>query len=282
MINGKYSLKKVTKILLAGLTMTGVVGCTSLKSSFIMENKETTHAGAGSLFQDDEFEELNLCNTLIEFGLAKVVAGGSTKALVEKHSATFKEDKAPDYLCELVMPANTAQQTEFKMRRNEFVTYLMGVSEQRCGNYKNYIVRDRAKIGTWLGGLTAVFAGTATVLTHEKTIRLFAAGAGATSSIDAVYEQERYANLAAEVITAGINTRRKEIRKNIEDNFKQPVDKYPIRKALAEGLRYHAACNAVTGFEVAHESIERQDTPTLDIVKAAMEKLDIKLVPENK
>lgn len=150
---------------------------------------------------------------------------------------------------------------EFEAKRNNFVSYVMALSEQKCGVYKSNLLRERAEFSTLMGGLSTLFAGTSAVLSHGLTASAFAAGAGVSSGINAVYAQERFANLTVEVITAGIDQRRKELEDAVIDKFKTNLNVYPVGYAIKDALSYHAACTAVTGLEVAKNSITRIDDP---------------------
>jgi hypothetical protein len=158
----------------------------------------------------------------------------------------------------------------------------MGLSEQRCGAYKTFLLRDKAKVGTMLGTLTTLFAGTSAVLTHAKTASAYAAGASAFSGINAVYSQERFANLALEVVTSGINQRRTSLANTIKENFTKNLVEYPVGMAVDDALRYHAACTAVTGLEEAKDSISRVTDPGVTKFNETLNRLGLKVKVESK
>ena len=162
-------------------------------------------------------------------------------------------------------------------KRNNFVSHIMALSEQQCGEYKKFLVRDKQKVGTLLGSLTTLFSGASAILTHAHTASVFAAASGVSSGINSVYNQERFAALAIEVITAGIDTRRTAIANEIKGEFKTGLMEYPVSAALAHAMRFHGACSAVTGFEVAKESINRFHNPGILPFNEVLKTLGIEL-----
>ncbi len=343
--NTKFHTKFHTKLRLlsVAVVMSGLTGCSSLSSVFQQEGYEHSFAGSGAIFQKNAFSQLNLCNTMIQFGLAEVVKldkKDKNAQLLEKElTSYFKKDKTPEQFCriksgfeappensggETAEPAKPQEQvadstlsessttktvkiengkkvTETKIttitteplkkkeqvakkaelenrpfvaKRNGFAHHVMALSEQKCGVYKNFLLRDKAKVGTLLGSMTTLFASTSTVLTNTQTAKLFAAGSTASSGINAVYSKERFATLTMEVLTAGIDKRRAAIKVEINENLKKDLLEYPVTAALADALHYHASCSAVTGFEVAKQAIAQQpakETPADDAAKKTTE-----------
>jgi hypothetical protein len=113
--------------------------------------------------------------------------------------------------CNFVLNGNGENERK-KERRNSFVGYIMGLSDYQCGRYKQEVLAERAFYSAALGSLATLFAGAGSVIAHQATAKTFSAASGAASGIDATLEQERFASLGIEVITAGIDARRKEIR----------------------------------------------------------------------
>ena len=340
--NTKLHTKFHTKLRLlsVAVVMSGLTGCSSLSSTmssvFQQEGYEDSFAGSGAIFQKNAFTQLNLCNTMIQFGLAELV---DSDMLEKELTSNFKIDEKPKQFCriksgleappensggETVKPAKPQEQvadstlsessttktvkiengkkvTETKIttitteplkkkeqvakkaelenrpfvaKRNGFAHHVMALSEQKCGVYKNFLLRDKAKVGTLLGSMTTLFASTSTVLTNTQTAKLFAAGSTASSGINAVYSKERFATLTMEVLTAGIDKRRAAIKVEINENLKKDLLEYPVTAALADALHYHASCSAVTGFEVAKQAIAQQpakETPADDAAKKTTE-----------
>jgi hypothetical protein len=85
-----------------------------------------------------------------------------------------------------------------------------------------------------------------------------------------------------EVISKGIDLRRREIEEKIKKNLDTDLINYPVNAALADALRFHAACSAVTGFEVAKESVSEVENPGVVKLNNTLEKLGITLKAEAK
>ncbi|MFT4925406.1 MAG: hypothetical protein ACI8WB_001499 [Phenylobacterium sp.] len=297
-----FKIQTPFRLLSGAILMSTMVGCSNLATMFQQESYEQSSAGSGAIFHKKAFTELNLCNTMVQFDLAQVinVNDDNFPALeIELNSdLTYLtgDETPPKQLCKFISGLEESitkkaikapeQQKEAKSSlkspsvvasRNNFVSYIMALSEQKCSEYKKFLVRDKQKIGTLFGSLTTLFAGTSAILTHAHTAKVFAAASGVSSGINSVYDQERFAALAMEVITAGIDTRRTAIANETKGKFKTGLMEYPISAALADAMRFHGACSAVTGFEVAKESINRFHNPGVLPFNEVLKKLGVEL-----
>ncbi len=148
--------------------------CTSLTGSS-PDPAQTTFAGSGTIFSSDEFRNLNMCNTLIQFDLASYES--TVNAPVKgRILGAFGVANSPDRSCKIISSDNTVT---LKPNRNNFVSYVMGLSDQQCGVYKNELLRGRAENSTVLGSIATLFAGTAAIVNHTETAQAFAAAGAA-------------------------------------------------------------------------------------------------------
>ncbi|MFT4928284.1 MAG: hypothetical protein ACI8WB_004403 [Phenylobacterium sp.] len=326
----KPTFSSVFWLLSGAIMLLTLSSCSIVRPYFSQQDDEQTFAGSGTIFHDDAFTDLNLCNTLIQFGLAEIVKGPTLKLKKEAGKGILPGTGAvPDSICivrsgvandkptkleikndgagkasitfentenitvtnihkvagvdnsESDMIATTEQWgpkiPEYEAKRNNFVSYVMALSEQKCGAYKTFLLRDKAKLGTVLGTFSTLFAGASAVLTHGATVSAFAAGSSAFSGINGVYAQERFASLTLEVITAGIEQRRKDMADDIRNKFSHRLTQYPVGYAIKDALGYHAACTAVTGLEVAKDSISRVDDPGIKQFQKTLKDMDMDL-----
>ena len=150
---------------------------------------------------------------------------------------------------------------EFKIIRNEIQSHVISVSNEKCTEYKRKLHQYKADANSMLGVLSTVFSGAGAVVTHAQTAKVFAAAGAIASGSSAEINQAYFANLTIEVITSGINQRRNEILEKIQLERNKERKEYPINGAIQDALRYHDSCTAVTGLEVAIDSINRVNNP---------------------
>jgi hypothetical protein len=260
------------KLIVSIFAVSFLAGCSTL-NPFNLDPSKDSFAGSGAILANNQVTELDLCELLEQFDLR------ASGADVAKTTRGVLQDRQP-VLTEVCKFKNTA--TGLEPNRNNMVSYLMAISDQKCGTYKNNILRSKAEFSTVMGITSTLFAGTSAVLTHAHTASAFAAGSAAASGSSAVFTQERFSNLAVEVITAGIDQRREEIYADVKAKFPDDISTYPVANALKDALAYHSACSAVTGLEVAKSSIERVDNPGITNFKSVLDNLELKMSIDEK
>ncbi|MEO0617166.1 MAG: hypothetical protein AAFY69_13635 [Pseudomonadota bacterium] len=119
----------------------------------------------------------------------------------------------------------------------------------------------RGDTETFWGGLAILFGAAGSIVSHPASAQAFSAAGATSSGVNAVIDQAYFANLAVEIITAGLSKRRKDILEEIDNKRERAEPRYAVNEAIADALRYHSACSAVTGLEVAQSSITRVDNP---------------------
>lgn len=231
------------------LLMFVLTGCSNLYKS--TNKNETNIAGAGDLFkenspfssltsadQEDGFTELNYCD------------------LIKQHS----QGKTSEVECAI---PETLSVAEYTKARNEIQDYVIAASNQKCGHYMRVLYGHRGDTEVFWGGLSALLAGAGAVLTNVQSAQAMSAGAAVSSGIRSELSQAYFANLAMEVVTAGINARRDEIFDQIQERRKQNMGNitYTIHGAVSDALTYHSSCSVLIGLEVASQSINRVSNP---------------------
>lgn len=222
---------------------------------------QTNISGAGSLFEDkrdflgraepgQNFTTLDYCSLLIRYGIATLTTTNS---------------------CEITSDVLEGLSPQI---RNEIQDYVLAASNQKCGEYVKLLHSLRGDTDVFWGGLATLFAGAGAVLSHAPTAQALSAAGAVSSGVRSEFSQAYFANLAIEVVASGIESRRKEILDTINKNRVTTVTVksasgtladvttvYSLNGAISDALDYHAACNAITGLEVAAESITRADNP---------------------
>ncbi len=246
------------KLIAISLVLIIISGCSSLTTTSNLYPARTTVSGAGSLFiasasdesgekalgfGGDKFTELDFCALQARYGLSDTGAGSKPCSL----TVTKIADAPP-----------------FHRRRDELQDHIIAASNQKCSGYKRLLHGLKGDYESAWGSVATVLAGTSAVVTHVKSAQAFAAGSVAASGIRSELDNAYFASKTVEVITAGINSRRAEILTEINEARKQSSSQtvtYTLNRAVADALRYHSACSAITGMEVAIESIARAKNP---------------------
>jgi hypothetical protein len=188
------------------------------------------------------FTALNYCNLLKIYGFA------DQDCVVEDDSITLGSPEAI-------------------ARRDDLQDRVLAASNQKCGQYFIFLHGNKADWELKLGGVSSLLAGAGAVVSHMPSAQAFSAAAGVASAARAERSQAYFANLAIEVVTSGIRSRRGKILEEIAQKRANHLKNgaghvyYSVSGALSDAIEYHSTCNAVTGFEVAAESISRADHP---------------------
>ena len=264
--NGQNSgwRRLASSVLATGLAIL-VGGCAVVPNT---DPGKTLMSGSGDIFGRDFVEDQNLCTVLQQFGLATLARDGET---VRTTGLAFVRSQS--IVNTAICQVNNASSPE---KRNLFQDYVMALSNQRCGAYKRQILDRRASWQLFFGGWATVLAGAGAVFSPESTAKALSAGSGVLSGIRSEYDQAYFSNLATEVITAGIDQRRREIEKEINERRLKAgdsVETYTVTGALRDALRYHSACSAVAGLEVAKDSISLNEDPGLTGLNKALSML---------
>lgn len=205
---------------------------------------ETDISGAGSLIKENTNIFLTIDNSFSTIDYCK---------LLKQYGFAAKED--------CVVEAGKLSQIDVKLR-DEMQDHILAASNQKCGGYIRYLHSIKGDTDVFWGGLATLLAGAGSVISYGPTAQAFSAGGAVSSGIRAEFNQAYFANLAIEVMTAGINSRRTEILQEIYKRRGNSGDEhYSLNGAVRDALKYHSACTAVTGFEVAAQSISRADNP---------------------
>lgn len=200
--------------------------CSTIRGS-IMPDEDNLMSGAGSIAVTDskakQFEELDISELKKDYGLTSP-----------------KDIRAAD------INADT-----FKYKRNELQDRIIAASNQRCGMYLRVLTTSKAQTQLGWGILATMLSGAASVVTHTASAQAFAAGSTVSSGILSQYNEAYFNNLALNVISSGISKQREGLILQINKKRNHNLIDYPVNRAVADALSYHAACNIVTGLETA-------------------------------
>lgn len=232
----------------------GCWGC----AGFAWHNPNQTLYGPTPIL-DDSVETINLTN-LMSFGdtnQPEIKDWDAAFTAFEKKAASISGDD------------KTARQK----LRNDVQDRIVAASNQRCGNYKNFLKRFDSETNTILGGLATAVGGAGAIFKPADTARALSGIAAIFSGWRAEVNADFFNNLAIQVVTKGIETRRKELYDQMLANRNADLTAYSIQRAVGDAAVYHYNCSLIAGLEKAADSLERANNPGVDDLNKFLEKL---------
>lgn len=235
--------RKILSVLFLACSIV-LAGCSSIRR-VTMPDEENLLSGAGSVMvgpkkgEASEFEQIDI------------------EKLLEKYG--FQNPKSGEYVHDA-----TATKDQLQYRRNDLQDRIIAASNQRCGTYLRVLVSSKSQTQMGWGSLTTLLTGAATVTTPISAARVLTAGSTVSSGVMGVYNEAYFNNLTVNVISAGIAKHREGLLQYMGGERGKDMTSYPVNRAIADALSYHAACNIVSGLEAAASA-----TNAADAVKVA-------------
>lgn len=159
--------------------------------------------------------------------------------------------------------SNSDELEKLKLHRNSVQDRILAVSASRCNVFKTYLRREQSDTNFLLGSSTTIAGVLGSLVTGADASRVLSGAAGILSGVQAEYNSDYYSNLAAQVITQGIDLRQNQLLDDIvKERQVRSVAVYSMEAAVKDALVYDGMCSTVTGLQVAAESIKEQDTPS--------------------
>ncbi len=219
--------------------------------------------GTNPLIENDSFQEIDLAILLDPSSEGIVGADSAEDSLSNLEQAfdafNLKIDAEPD----------VAKQ---KQLRNRVQERILAASNERCGEYKQLIKEMDAEVNFWLGSATTAVAGVGAILTGVNTVRAFSGTASILSGVRSEFNEDFFANKTIQVITDGLESKRRGIYENILKDREADLTDYPVERAIKDAISYHESCSLIAGLEQAAKSIERADNPGVDAMNKFLEK----------
>jgi hypothetical protein len=230
--------------LLALMACILLTGCGSIRRA-TMPDEENLLSGAGSLIvgpskgEASEFEQIDLDDLLKTYG--------------------FLDPKNGEFVSDSKVP-----QGQLQYRRNDLQDRIIAASNQRCAAYLRVLISSKAQTQMGWGGLATLLSGAATVTSPVAAAKVLSAGSTISNSYVSLYNEAYFNSLSINVISAGIAKHREGLLQYMGVERKKEMKDYPVNRAIADALSYHAACNIVSGLESAVAA-----TNAADAVKVA-------------
>lgn len=165
-----------------------------------------------------------------------------------------------------------------RLERNRIQDQVFSSSQLACAVFKRNLRIQESRVGFLSGAATTVLGGLGAIFTSANTARALAGSAGITSGLGAEFRQAHFANLATEVITAGIDAKRASIYDQIDTrrhhSANGALSAYSMENAIHDTIRYHAACSVDAGFEAAKEAIQLTRNPGLNELDTVVDRVN--------
>jgi hypothetical protein len=158
---------------------------------------------------------------------------------------------------------NTTNTDDQRRVRNSLQDRIIAASNQRCGEYRDFLKRFDSETNITLGWLTTAMAGAGAIATPVNTIRALSGIAAILSGWRAEVNESYFNKLTIQVITTGIDFKRKEVQTLITEKQKKLLSEYSLQAAIADAANYHQNCSLISGLEHAALSVQRADDPGL-------------------
>lgn len=214
-----------------------LTGCGAIRR-VTMPDEENLLSGAGSVMvgsvkgEASEFEQIDMEKLLENYGFDRPAA----------------------------IPIFTAAtESELQYRRNDLQDRIIAASNQRCAAYLRVLISSKAQTQMGWGGLATLLSGAATVTSPVAAAKVLSAGSTISNSYLSLYNEAYFNSLSINVISAGIAKHREGLLQYMGGERKKEMKDYPVNRAIADALSYHAACNIVSGLEAAASATNAAD-----------------------
>lgn len=227
--------------------------------------------GPDSMIARERIEPINLLFMLDPKGQAKALYGERPQAEMREWEKLTIDEKYEWGFHAFYASQNQTSGSTIEQRRNRVQDRLLITSDQRCGLYKRVIYQVQADSKFWTGSLATV-SGVLGSLFGGQAARNLAGTSGILSGIGAEFSQAYYSNLAANVITKGIEERRKSIHARMATAQRATISEYTVQAAVKDAVFYDMQCSIVAGLEEAQDAIRLAAEPGMDAANRIMAK----------
>lgn len=210
------------------------------------------------------FEQVNLIEMIDPHGRAERMYGDawrSAKREDSEQSWGIRYDLVLSWFRE-----NTDTDAAAKaLARNGIQDKMLAVTTSRCNVFKTFLRRQQSDVNFQLGTATTAAGVLGAVLPGVRASRNLAGAAGFLSGTQAEFNSAYYSNLAAQVISQGVDLRQARLRKDLLVSRQgKSIDEYSLEAAINDALLIDGTCSTVTGLTEAAESIREVATPGLN------------------
>ena len=133
-----------------------------------------------------------------------------------------------------------------ELRRNELQNVLLGMSTQKCTDFKTRLA-TKLKRDSFRFGLGAeLFSVAGASISHGLTATALAATGASASTLGKLHDTT-YHVASVNVALSGIARARTRVFLNIKDSMAKGLLDYPVARAVNDAFRYHSVCSLADG-----------------------------------
>lgn len=210
------------------------------------------------------FEQVNLIELIDPRGEAEAAFKNQWPA--DKEKIGVKYDLVLAWFRE-----SSASPEDKRRHRDSVQDKILAVSTSRCNVFKTYLRRQQTDVNFLLGSASTISGVLGAVLSGVNSSRNLAGAAGLFSGLRAEYNQAYYSNLAAHVITQGIELQRAKLTKELlERRARLGISEYGMEGAIQDAIYIDGTCSTVAGLTQAQESIKEIQDPGLTLATQAI------------
>ncbi len=245
--------KRLSVIVACGTFCIG--GCATVSNDNY--DKYTDKFSAHQLIDREDFEPIDLVSLIGEPSsngkTPSTITAGSTNATTS--------GKDIDAAFRAFAEANRNSGDVGRARRNEIQERMLAASDQRCNDFKTLLQKKFANANFVSGVVSTAASVAASIVRSVEGSKTLAGVAGLTNGYRSEYNQAFFANAAAQVVVAGIDSRRRTAYEQMLRVRKESLADFPLEAAVKDAIRYHGLCSTVSGLQEAGEAVRYYNEP---------------------
>lgn len=146
-------------------------------------------------------------------------------------------------------------------RRDRLQNRLIMASDQNCTTFAQTLYGVQASTNFVLGSLATGLAGSGAITTNQQTARLLSGLSGIATGIRSEANEDFFRKQWVEAILKAIETSRNKMKTDMQASAAQSIIVYPVEAAIADAIRYNAACSLVAGMKEVNSAVSMADDP---------------------
>lgn len=275
-----YKCNSAIRIALFSIASFALLSCDSIEHAY--NDPHPGSSSGGSLLkkkQGEKVEHPDLVKILDPAGVTQ--KNYTAKGIGPAWESLSMSDRF-DLALEQYQATESLYDSERRARRDRVQERLLWASVRACDEFKRIMYDRSTNYNFWLGAGSTVTGVLGSVFTPVSTVRSLSAASGILSGVRAEANDIYFQNLATQVITSGIDTKRADLYDRIvKEGRSKSTTVYPVQAAIKDAITYHSACHMITGFEVAQKAIERIDDPGLSQATRTMKRVGTLIAIQN-
>lgn len=141
-----------------------------------------------------------------------------------------------------------------QLRRRQIQDSIVAESNTLCGEYEQTLNRFNQEGNFLFGSASTLLGGLGAIFTQASAARPLAGAASIFSGVRGELNADVFQQQAIQVITNGIDSRRKRIAQIMACHVNDSLLNYTLERAVAQAFKYHEACSLISGLEEANKA----------------------------